>query len=370
MREPCSIRSRSLLGLLPLLLLAAPAPSAGAAPAPKVQRAADALVASGAPGVYVLVQNGSRTTAVSAGYGNRARRTPMRAPDRFRVGSVTKTFVASVVMQLVAEHKVGLDDTVAQWLPGVVPNGKHIEVRQLLNMQSGLFDFLNDGDRVVTDTMLSGDFRHKWTPLELVRISTKHPPNFAPGRGWRYCNTCYVLLGLIVEKATGHSIGDEIEGRILRPNRLSATRFETTAQIAGPHTHGYARIGKRLVDATNIDPSYGWSAGAVTSTAADIARFYRRLLSGRIVPHALLREMAPTIPIGGGARYGYGLASLPLPCGPAWGHDGGAPGYRTFALTSPDGTRQAVVFANLDEESLTPRAQTALNELLAAAFCG
>jgi CubicO group peptidase (beta-lactamase class C family) len=117
--------------------------------APTLQGALDEVVAAGAPGAIALVRDANRTVRLTSGHGNLKTKTPMRATDRFRIASVTKTFVATVVLQLVAEGKLSLDDTVERWLPGLVPNGRNISVRQLLNMTSGLFDYLVDGDTTV-----------------------------------------------------------------------------------------------------------------------------------------------------------------------------------------------------------------------------
>ena len=130
----------------------------------------------------MLARQGNHTTLLASGYGNLKQKTRLRTSDRFRVGSITKTFVATLVLQLVGEGKLSLDDTVEQRLPGVIPNGKAITVRQLLNMTSGLFDYLNDGDTTVDDKLLAGELTYRWSPLELIAISNKHEPRFAPGR--------------------------------------------------------------------------------------------------------------------------------------------------------------------------------------------
>ena len=208
----------------------AAAASESASPAKsEVQVALDRIIASGIPGAVVLARDGDRTTILAGGYGNVKQKTAVKPTDRFRVGSVTKTFVATVVLQLVAEGKLGLDDTVEQRLPGVIPNGKGITVRQLLNMTSGLFDYLNDGDSTVDDRLLKGDLTYRWSPRQLIAISNAHKPRFAPGTSWSYCSTCYVLLGMIVERATGHPLGAELRNRIFVPLGLRSTTFD-----AGP----------------------------------------------------------------------------------------------------------------------------------------
>lgn len=329
-----------------------------------------AVVIAGAPGAVLLVRDGSRTLRLASGSANLKTKAPLRATDRFRVGSVTKTFVATVVLQLVAERRLSLDDSVERWLPGLVPKGQTISVRQLLGMTSGLFDYLNDGDKTLERQWLAGDLTHPWKPRELVRIATKHPPHFAPGADWSYCNTCYVLLGLIVEKATGHPLASELRRRIFVPAGLRATTFDSDPTISGPHAHGYELLGKPpLVDVSVFSPTIGWAAGAIVSTADDLARFYRTLLGGRLLRADLLRKMETTRRISKDFGYGMGLMNLTLPCGLAWGHNGGIPGYRTWVLSRKDGRRQVVVLANLGEDSLGQKGEQAMLETLAKAYC-
>ena len=247
----------------------------------KLQRALDRIVTAGAPGVLALVRDGGRTLRLASGYADLRSKRKMRADDRFRVGSVTKTFVATVVLQLAGEGTLTLEDTVDHWLPGLVPNGENITLRQLLTMRSGLFDYLNDGDTTVLEPYLKGDVTRRWTPTQLIEIATTHDPNFPPGTSYRYCNTCYILLGMIVEAATGNSVGAELKRRIFEPLHLRQTSFDAKPRIAGRHVHGYIIINKpALHDTTVLSPSWAWSAGAIVSTADDVARFYRALLRG------------------------------------------------------------------------------------------
>ncbi len=357
--------------MIPMLFTAlALAAGAGPHPASAVQRAADHLVATGVPGAIVVARAGPRTLRVTSGYGNVKTEARMSASDRFRVGSVTKSFVATVVLQLVGEGELALDDTVESRLPGVVPNGDAITIRELLDMTSGLYDFLDDGDSTILDWLLHGNPDRTWAPTDLVAISTRHAPKFAPGTSYEYCNTCYVLLGMIVERATGDSIANELRTRVFRPAGLRATSLDSTAAIAGRHAHGYEREGRSLVDVSAINPSYAWAAGALVSTANDVARFYRALLGGKLLRPDLLAQMETLVPIAPNAGYGFGLLEVDLPCGRAWGHDGAIPGYRTWALNSKDGKHQVVVLANLGEGSLTSRQSDALDRVLAVAYCG
>jgi D-alanyl-D-alanine carboxypeptidase len=325
------------------------------------------------PGAVVLARQGNHTTLLASGYGNLKQKTRLRTSDRFRVGSITKTFVAALVLQLVGEGKLSLDDTVEQRLPGAIPNGEAITVRQLLNMTSGLFDYLNDGDTTVDDKLLAGQLTYRWSPHELIAISNKHKPRFAPGSAWEYCSTCYVLLGLIVEKRTGHPLAAELKRRIFVPAGLTATSFDTEPQIAGAYAHGYELLGKPpLTDVSILSPSHGWAAGALVSNAHDLARFYRALYRGQLVSPALVKQMQIAVPVVPGAKtfgYGEGLFKRPMGCGTAFGHPGAIPGFLADAWTSKDGNRQAVLLVNIGEHSRSPKASAALRHTLETAYC-
>jgi D-alanyl-D-alanine carboxypeptidase len=372
-------RATGVAAVVALVALALAGPSASATPrtAPsrtsELQRALDQVVAAGVPGAVVLARQGNHTTLLASGYGNLKQKTLLRTSDRFRVGSITKTFVATVVLQLVSEGKLGLDDTVEQRLPGVIPNGKAITVRQLLNMTSGLYDYLNDGDTTVDDKLLAGELTYRWSPVELIAIANKHEPRFPPGSAWEYCSTCYVLLGLIVEKTTGHKLGAELKQRIFVPAGLNATSFDTEPKISGQHAHGYELLGKPpLADVSVLSPSHGWAAGALVSNASDLARFYRALYRGQLVSPALVKQMQTTVPMAPrltSSGYGLGLFKLPMRCGTAFGHPGAIPGFLADAWSSKDGSREAVLLVNIGEHSRTAKASAALRHVLETAYC-
>jgi D-alanyl-D-alanine carboxypeptidase len=347
-------------------------PAAMAGPAPKerakIQRALDRLTATEAPGAIAFLRDGNRTIRLTSGYGNLETKTPIRATDRFRIGSVTKTFVATVVLQLAGEGKLGLDDTVERWLPGLVPNGKNITVRELLNHTSGLFDVASDQGFIAR---LLWKRTEVWTPRKMVGIATAHRPLFAPGTTWSYSNTGYILLGLIVEAASGNPIGAELDRRIFRPLGLRATSFASSPSISGTYAHGYFPLaGSRPRDASVFSQSSTWAAGAIVSTTDDLANFYRALLRGRLLRPRLLQAMETTVPVapdpqGGGS--GLGLFETGLPCGRVWGHEGTAFGYKTITYSSRDAARQIVVMVN--ESPPSPAVANALERLVDTAYC-
>jgi D-alanyl-D-alanine carboxypeptidase len=356
--------------------LAAPGLAASRLPA-GLQAAADRLVADGQPGVIIMTRRGQQVSYVTAGLADKATHQPMQPQDRVHIGSITKTFVSTVVLQLAAERRLSLNDSVQKWLPGVITgHGYHpdqITIRQLLQQTSGLRDY-TDNPTFLTPQELA----RTWQPQQLVDIALRLGP---PLHGWFYSNTNYILLGMIIQKVTGQSPVTEIRDRILTPLGLRNTSFPlTSTQIAGPHADGY--YGSLDVTAM-VNPSSAWTAGAMISTAGDVATFYRALLTGRLLPPAQQRELLTAIPVDDtgelfAEHYGLGIYSVQLPCGTAWGHDGGYPGgFKTYAYTSPDGSRQAVLIYNDFKMSIpapagtgTPAFGRDVTKALSVAFCG
>lgn len=314
-----------------------------------LQAALDGMTATGAIGAIAEVRQGDAVWRGSSGRSRIDGRQPAPVDGRFRAGSVTKTFTATVVLQLVGEGRLRLSDTAERWLPGLVPapGGDRITVRDLLQHASGLPEY--------TDGLLDGDaprdrFR-TWTPAELVRRAVKdgnrdRPLLFPPGTGHHYSNTDYIVLGMIVEKVTSRSYGTEIDQRIIRPLGLRDTRLPGSSPfITGPHSHGYEPVetadGTLVpVDWTTVNMSVAGAAGEIISTIADLDRFFRTLLGGGLLRPADLREMTAD-PSGGG--WGLGLEIATLPCGTIVGHGGDTPGYRTISFHTLDGTRQVTV---------------------------
>jgi D-alanyl-D-alanine carboxypeptidase len=339
-----------------------------------LQQDVDALVAAGAPGVILLVRNGNKTTRLTGGVAEIATSTPMKAADRYRIASLTKTYVATVVLQLVGEGKLRLNDTVEHWLPGLVPNGGKITIRELLNHTSGLADHERDPD--VLAPYESGNLAYYWPPIRLVEIAVSRTPHFPPGetKVASYSSTNYVLAGLIVQRATGNDIGTELKRRIFRPLHLTGTSYPTSGtQLPSPYAHGYFMLGQPpLADLSAFSPSLSGAAGAIVSTVDDVAAFYRALLSGRLLKPAQLATMKTTLVNPNGdlhQRMGYGLERFPASCGAAWGHSGSFPGYWGHAWSSASGKRQAVLMVNLDPSAAQPPAMTAFYKLLDAAYC-
>ncbi|MGW2023491.1 serine hydrolase domain-containing protein [Streptomyces decoyicus] len=354
----------------------APASGAGADRI-ALQQALDATVAAGVPGAVAEVRDGRGVWRGSSGTADLGSGRSAHVGDRFRAGSVTKSFVATVVLQLVAEGQVGIDDDIERQLPGVVPHGEHITVRQLLDHTSGLANY--------TDVLLKkpdplrGAQKATYTPRQLIALVADMQNRPAPGTIWEYSNTNYVALGLLVEHVTGQSLGDEIDHRIVQPLHLKGTSFPTTPRLAGAQLHGYEWLdgrgpGAALTDLTEFSPAAYWAAGALISTTHDLNTFYKALLDGRLLPPRLMKEMRdmhPMNPERPKRFYGLGLESNGNTCpsdGPVVGHTGEVVGYQTFSFTSADGERQVTLSVNTGL-TMPDEAATAVVKVLSTALC-
>ena len=341
--------------------------STTSAPTSKLDRLALGLVRAGAPGALVVVRAPTTTRRAARGLADVSQRRLLRTTDRYRIASVTKTFVATVVLQLVGERRLRLDDPVEGRLPGLIPNGRAITIRQLLAHTSGLFDYGND--EAWNRARLAEPGR-VWSPRELVAIANGHSPLFAPGSSWSYSNTNYLLLGLVVEAVTGRPLANVLASRLFRPLRLTATSFPAGTAIGGRYAHGYvvarppipAPAGTLIDVSTLLSPS-AWGAGQIVSNADDVTRFLAALLRGRLLRPAQLRAMKTEV-LGSGS--GLGLRIARTVCGTAYGHEGVFPGYRNVVWASANGQRVAAVMINSD----TPRISTGrLDSSARAALC-
>lgn len=343
-----------------------------------LQKALDRIVAEGAPGAIAEVRENNRVWRVSSGAADLQDRRPAQPGDRFRAGSVTKTFVATVVLQLVDEGRIGGDDPIGRHLPGLVPDGDDgtpVTVRQLLHHTSGIPNY--------TDVLRRGhDPLHKlqhshYTARELVGIALKEPRPFNPGQPgkWAYSNTNYVILAMLIEKATGRTLNHEIDRRIVRPLHLTGTSIPTTTHLPGRHLNGYELLpGKNAPDEfTDFSPTAFWGPGNIVSTTADLNRFYRALSGGGLLPSHLWQEMRAFRDTDRGPErmYGLGLESRAAYCPgekPVWGHTGSIPGYSTFSFTSAGGQRQISLAVNTSL-TMPEKANDAVAKVFGTALC-
>lgn len=322
---------------------ASAAPSKGEAESLKSR--AQGLLGDGYPAALAAVTDSKGESAgVAVGKGNVETGQAPPMDGEVRIGSNTKTFVAVVVMQLVQEGKVGLDEPIETYLPGLIKgegiDGSKITVRQLLQHTSGLPEY--------TDTTPgSGDIfqikDHYIPPRDLLDTALGKPAAFEPGTQWAYTNTNYVVLGMLVERVSQRPVGEQIDERIVKKLGLSHTYFPAQGEekIRGTHPQGYhLSAGGKLEDITEMDSAWAWAAGAMVSTPSELNTFFQAVFDGRLLSQSSIEEMKKGVDMGSGGRvYGLGLVGTPLSCGgTSWGHGGTIPGYQTNDAVGPDGT--------------------------------
>ncbi|WP_284573959.1 serine hydrolase domain-containing protein [Streptomyces sp. 2P-4] len=350
-------------------------PAAAPAPAPDLEGISQALrntLAAGAPGAMARYTGPGGVQHRTEGVQDRTTGDAMDSASRFRIGSVTKTFSTVVLLQLAAEGKIRLDDPVTAHLPGVLPDDR-ITVRHLLSHRSGLADYTN----AMFERTVPGfeSVRHRvFTYQELVDLSLSEPRTTEPGAAYRYSNTNFVVVGMLIEKLTGKPVAKAYEQRIIKPLKLKNTSYvHPSTAIKGRHARGYLHPdeeGAPLVDSTEQTASWAQSAGAMISNEADLSTFMSALLRGRLLRADMLDAMLTMAPTDATNTrfYGLGLRRYDLTCGTSvYGHTGTVQGFYTYAFTTRDGRRSLSAMANTSNRGA---ANTALGGTLEAAFCG
>jgi D-alanyl-D-alanine carboxypeptidase len=380
-----SVGTGTALGAVLLSLLAVPAQAASpgtegvatvaaaaglAAPDDAgLQSVLHSAVTQGAPGAMVRVDDNGTVHQWSEGVADRATGRAIATTDRFRVGSVTKSFSAVVLLQLVDEGKLSLDASVNSYLPGLLPDSR-ITVRHVLSHRSGLYDYTND---MFAQTVRGFEsVRNKvFSYQDLVTLSLKHPLTNTPGAAYSYSNTNFVVAGMLIEKLTGNSVATEYQKRIFTPLNLTDTFYvHPDTAIPGTHTNGYLTpdaAGAALVDSTEQTVSWAQSAGAVISSTHDLDTFFSALMGGHLMSAAQLTQMQQWTTVSSTQGYGLGLRRRDLSCGVSvYGHTGTVQGYYTYAFASKDGKRSVTALANTSNNAtvLTTMANT-----LESAFC-
>ena len=358
------------------------APSKGEAESLKSR--AQGLVEAGYPAALAAVSDSKGESAgVAVGKGSLETGQAPPMDGEVRIGSNTKTFVAVVVMQMVQEGKVGLDEPIETYLPGLIKgegiDGSKITVRQLLQHTSGLPEY-TDTTPGRSDIFQVKD--HYAQPRDLLDTALSKPAAFEPGTQWAYTNTNYVVLGMLVERVSQRPVGEQIDERIVKKLGLSHTYFPAPGDrsIKGTHPQGYHLSAEgKLEDITEMDPAWAWAAGAMVSTPSELNTFFQAVFDGRLLTQASIDEMKKGVDTGaGGAVYGLGLIGTPLSCGgTSWGHNGGIHGYRTYDAVGPDGTAVTVAVTALpsaiadqnNPESSAKEKEQRLNNAVDATLC-
>jgi D-alanyl-D-alanine carboxypeptidase len=331
---------------------------------PGLQRILDGLVGGDsriAPGAVAYLSGPHGTWIGTAGLADVSAGLPTTANARMRLESLSKLWVAVVVLQLVEEHKMRLSDTVAHWLPGLLPYGSRITVRELLNMTSGLIDtndIQSDLAHFISEVKspslraqlgliaqhIEGDPSFEFSPLAWVRFAAALPLVNEPGTSFHYSSIGYTVVGLIAERVGGASFDKLLKAKIAGPLSLSSVAYDPHSKIAGPHAHGYGvNANGSLTDATTWSQGVG-PGGGIVADATDEARFLRDLFQGKMLDHSLLTELVTP------AFHDYALGigvKPPLGCPiVAYDYTGAGPGFLTNMLVSRDGSRVAVLLLN------------------------
>lgn len=307
--------------------------------------------------VLGVARPGETATLVASGLSDPTAGTPMDPTSPFAIGSVTKGFVATVVLQLAAEGVLGLDDQLSRWVPDW-PTGDRILIRQLLNHTSGLPSLFNADVRAFWQPLVLADLEHVWTPTEALSYIREMPLLFEPGTGFHYSNANYILAALVVEAATGRAISDEIRTRLTEPLGLAETYLDSGLGPRDP------RVGHFFYDlagnGTYIDLSgfprtaavtLSGASGAMISTPTDLLAWAGALYGSTRVLSREWRDQMTDL-----GRFGYGFATGGLcPCKPdaggnrvysGRGHDGEVPGFSTFIGYWPDVNVSIVLYVN------------------------
>jgi D-alanyl-D-alanine carboxypeptidase len=218
---------------------------------------------------------------------------------------------------------------------------------------SGIYDFADDTDSPFwTDAFLGpdADWTKVWTPQELLAYAdgAKHAPYFGPGEGWHYSNTNYILIGLIVEKATGKPYGDELRTRVLKPLALDDTFFAEGAEMPAGVVDAYQMIDGSLVSLKETNLSWAWTFGGMVSTPADLARFSHAVFSGELLSPASFKEMFTFVPADKPGKFeGMGVYKIGTPNGELVGMDGTGPGANSSMMRLPEEELTVVMIDNV-----------------------
>ena len=303
------------------------------------------------PGVIVGVWTPEGQWIRAKGFADLKTKRKMKPTDHFRIGSTTKTFTATVILQLVDEGKFRLDDTIDRFDFGInIPESNKITIRQLLNHTSGLCEF--DEDEKFFNTYIN-NLAKKWTSKELLEIALSYPRYGAPGERHHYSNTNFVLLGLIIEQSTGNRLDREMEKRLFRPLKLRNTYLPEGTGIKGVYAHGYMKTKSgKFLDTTAQDLSWKWAQGGIISDLEDLRIWTRALGKGTLISPAMHKESFKWVypesevnPLD--QKYGLGIGVM----GDWVGHTGGEPGYINFSYYNP--VEKATIIVSFNRLSVT-----------------
>lgn len=322
---------------------------------------------SNLPGVAVSIWIGDQRWTKVLGVADLTTKAPFALDDYVRIASITKTFTATAILQLIDAKKLSLDDKLDSFVAGI-PNGAAISIRNLLDMTSGIYDYTADEAFLKA---FDANPTMPWTPQQAVDIMKAHPADFEPGAKTVYCDSNYILLGLILEKVTVRQAHDVINTEVVAAlPGLSKTSFPTGTTVPEPHPTAYvpdtADPTKPPTVANDMNPAVGWTAGAMTSTVEDLEVWGRELTDGSLLSPELQRERLHSTRIEGTPiNLGYGLGVLTL--NDLAGHNGAILGYSSVVLRLPEADATFVAVGNSSTNSSTPTTEIVL-ELIKALY--
>jgi D-alanyl-D-alanine carboxypeptidase len=352
-----------LLGLAAMLVvLVAPAGVVQAAPLPPDDQTfvdnavADVMSEYGLPGLMIKITGPAGSYTKTYGVSNIKTNRPLKLRDGVRIASITKSFTATAVLLLVQDGTLRLDDKLAEYVEDI-PFGEQITIRELLAMRSGVYEFSDDPDFLTTfnaDPLYPG-----WKPEKILPILRSHEPQFPPGTRTVYTDSNYILLGLIIEKATGRSARRVITDSVIKPLGLMRhTYFPAGPGLRAPYAHGYYAGDDNMgpvVDYTKSNPNVPWTGGGMVSTLTDLQTWGKALAKGTLLSKRLQRERLEATAFSNVTAnffFGYGLGIIKI--GDWFGHDGAILGYSTVTFYEPDSGAQIVAAANRSSNSSTP----------------
>jgi D-alanyl-D-alanine carboxypeptidase len=376
---------KRLFLLTPLVIFAiAQIPAQQAAPRPATLQAAlqekfaelhKAATFPGGTAGFVLADGTSFGLAV--GVSDRTANTPMKPSDRLLLGSVGKTYVSAVALQMVHEKKFGLDDTLGKffgnetWFPRIA-NAAQISVRHLMTHTSGLVRY-EFNPKFTRD--LSANPDKVWSGVDRLAYLFDATPPFAPGAGWEYSDTNYIVLGMLIEMAAGNDYYGELRRRILVPFALKDTVPADRREVPGL-VQGYAGANNpfggrdEMISGGRfaVNPQFEWTGGGLAVTALDLARWGKVLYEGKAFDASLMPAFLDGVPakLGPETKYGLGVIIRPSPLGITYGHSGFMPGYQTELMYFPDLKASIAVQVNSSAPRSTGRPlRTYVNEFAA-----
>ncbi len=301
-----------------------------------------------APGAIVGVWVGDRGWTATRGTTRQGAKLAPSVADHTRIGSITKTFTGTVIMQLVAEGRLKLSDTIDRWFPAV-PNASQISVRELGDMSSGINTYTANP---ATLERYFGAPQTIWTPTELIDSGVSLPAKFPPGQGFFYSNTNFLMLGQIAEQVTGRPIARLMRERIFQPLGMTRTSYPYTTALPKPYWHGYTNqnfVGTTIHDATHWSPTFFSAAGQIVSTLGDLKVYARAVGDGSLIGRAAQRQrLQPNrASVAAGREYDFAIGR-----DHGWiTHSGEVPGYNTQFGYLPKLRATVVVLTNTDMQN-------------------